>query len=161
MAQTTFSGPIRAGTARDTSGLVTSGYNVGRVVLAQEYAVGFASVATAPTAVNMFVLPAGSQILRFRTMITTAFSGNGVTAVGVQIGKSGSAAFYMASVAAGIASVVGVQATIDAAMVAAQVENIGTADITLQGTFTATTGNPTAGAMKLIVEYVQRNSDGT
>jgi hypothetical protein len=50
---------------------------------------------------------------------------------------------------------------VDAAQVVAQTNNIGTADVTIYGTFTAVTGNPTAGSTVVTVHYIQRAADGT
>ena len=39
--------------------------------------------------------------------------------------------------------------------------NIGTTDVAVTGTFTAAGGNPTAGAVVVTVEYIQRADDGS
>jgi hypothetical protein len=110
----------------------------------------------------MFTLPAGAKILRLVYDVVTAISGGGVTAVGVTVGKvGGTATFFAASATTGLAVVRVPQATVDATLVANLTDNVGTADVTLTGTFTATTGNPTAGSIVVTVEYMQRNSDGT
>jgi len=158
MGFTTFSGPVRSGTVRQGA---NTALNTGTPVLAQTAVVGFASVTTSPTAVALFTLPAGAKIVRFNYDKTTAFAGNGVTAVGAQIGTAGSAALYQASVAVAITAGKTSTATVDAGIASAQTDNIGTADVTLYGTFTATTGNPTSGSMTVTVEYLQRAADGT
>jgi hypothetical protein len=160
MSFETHSGPIRVGTTKD--GGVTS-RNTGVVTLAQtSAAVPFGSMTTSPTAVNLFTLPAGSKILNFIVDVTTAISGGGSTNVGIQLGKAGSAAEYAASFNSGLSAARVAQSVVDAGMASKVValDNIGTADITVQGTFTAAGGNPTAGATKITVVYMQRDSAG-
>lgn len=158
MSFTTFSGPVRAGTQRYGD---VSTANTGVVTLAQQATVAFGSITTAPSAVTLFTLPAGAKILRFNVEVVTALSGGGVTNCGVTIGKSGTANFFVTTFNTTTSSVKVPQATIDAAMVVAQTNNIGTTDVPITGTFTAATGNPTAGSIVVTVEYMQRAADGT
>ena len=159
MANTTFSGPIRAGTQR--YGDVTV-QNTGTTVLQQFATVNFGSMTTGGVTTNLMTLPAGAKITRIYYDVVTAISGGGVTAIGVSLGKvGGTATFLQASVTTGLAVIRVVQATVDAAMVANQTNNIGTTDVTVNGTFTATTGNPTAGSIVVTIEYSQRNADGS
>ena len=51
-------------------------------------------------------------------------------------------------------------ATLDAALVSSATNNIGTSDVTVTGTFTATGGNPTAGVAVVTIEYIQRADNG-
>ena len=159
MAFTTFSGPLRSGTVRQ--GTVASGMNAGTPILAQTATVSYAAMTTSPTAQALFVLPAGAKIVRFDIEVVTAISGGSVSNVGVTIGNVGTANKYMTTVSTTTSSVKVVQATIDAAMFVAQTNNIGTSDVTIYGTFTAATGNPTAGSMVVTVEYMQRAQDGS
>ena len=158
MAFTTFSGPVRAGTVKD-GGVTTR--NTGLPILTQSATVGYAVMTTSPTAQNLFTLPAGSKILRFRVEKTTAISGGSVSNVGVTFGTAATADAYQTS--ANIATTAGVtaQATLDAALVSSATNNIGTSDVTVKGTFTAAGGNPTAGVVVVTVEYVQRAADGS
>lgn len=156
MSMATFSGPIRSGTVR-----YGAGTNTGVLVLAQTANVGFASVTTSPTAVNLFTLPAGSKILRFKVEKTTALTGGGITGVNAVFGNATTANAYQTSAAVGATAAQAVQATLDAALVSSATDNIGTADVTVTGTFTATGGNPAAGTVVVTVEYIQRNADGT
>lgn len=158
MGFSTFSGPLRSGTVRD--GLVTS-RNTGLVVLAQSATVGFASMTTAPSAVNLFTLPAGAKILNFNVEKTTAISGGSVSAVNLTLGKTGTANAFLTSTAIGLTVARTTQAVIDAQLVTAGCNNIGTTDVTVTGTFTAVTGDPTAGEAVVTVYYVQRLPDGT
>jgi len=158
MSFTTFSGPVRAGTVRDGTNTTR---NTGLVKLCQITTLA-ATVAltSAPVAQVLGTLPAGSKILRFRVEKTVAISGNSVSEVALTIGTAASAALYMGSANIGLTAVPTVQATIDAAMVPAQTDNIGTSDVTVYGTFTAATGNPTAGSIVVTIEYIQRTAAG-
>jgi hypothetical protein len=155
MTFSTFSGPLRAGTVKEGSG-----ENTGLVQLARSATVGFAAMTTSPTAQALFTLPAGSKILRFNVEVVTAISGGSVTNVGLTVGDSGTANKYVTTFNTGITSVKVAQATVDAAMVVAQTNNIGTSDVTVYGTFTAAGGNPTAGSTVVTVEYLQRLDNG-
>lgn len=155
MSFSTFSGPLRAGTVKEGSG-----ENTGLVQLARSATVGFAAMTTSPTAQALFTLPAGSKILRVNVEVVTAISGGSVTNVGLTIGDSGTANKYVTTFNTGTSSAKVAQATIDAAMVVAQTNNLGTSDVTIYGTFTAAGGNPTAGSTVVTVEYLQRSSDG-
>lgn len=155
MSFATFSGPLRAGTVKEGSG-----ENTGLVQLARSATVGFAAMTTSPTAQALFTLPAGSKILRVNVEVVTAISGGSVTNVGLTIGDSGTANKYVTTFNTGTSSAKVAQATIDAAMVVAQTNNLGTSDVTIYGTFTAAGGNPTAGSTVVTVEYLQRSSDG-
>lgn len=156
MSFSTFSGPLRAGTVKEGAG-----ENTGVVQLARSATVGFAAMTTSPTAQALFTLPAGSKILRFNVEVVTAISGGSVTNVGLVIGDSGTANKYATTFNTGTSSAKVAQATVDAAMVVAQTNNIGVSDVTVYGTFTAAGGNPTAGSIVVTVEYMQRAADGS
>jgi hypothetical protein len=155
MSFSTFSGPIRSGTQRYGAGM-----NTGLPLLTQSVNVPFSAMTTAPSAVNLFNLPAGSKILRFNVEKTTAISGGSVSAVAVTFGNAGSANAYQTTAAIGLTTAQAVRATLDAALVSSATDNIGTADVTVTGTFTATGGNPTAGAAVVTIEYIQRADSG-
>jgi hypothetical protein len=156
MSFATLSGPVRSGTVREGSGR-----NTGLMVLAQSATVAFSVMTTAPTAQLLFTLPAGAKIVRFQFEVVTAISGGSVSNVGVTIGDSGTANKYVTTFNTGTSSVMVAQATVDAATVVAQTNNIGTVDVPIYGTFTAATGNPTAGSTVVTVHYIQRAADGT
>jgi hypothetical protein len=158
MGFATFSGPMRAGTVR--YGAVTE-ENTGLVELIQTATIPFGSITTAPSAVNLFTLPAGAKIMSFMVEVVTALSGGSVSNCGVTIGKASTANFFVTTFNTTTSSVRVPQATIDAATVVAQTNNIGTSDVTVTGTFTAATGNPTAGSIVVSVRYVQRAADGS
>lgn len=156
MGFSTFSGPLRLGTQR-----YGAGENTGVVQLARSATVPFSAMTTAPTAQALFIIPAGSKILRLNLEIVTAISGGSVTNVGFVLGDGTTANKYFTTFNTGTSAAKVAQATIDAAMVVAQTNNIGLTDVTLYGTFTAAGGNPTAGALVATLEYVQRLDDGS
>lgn len=158
MGTSTFSGPIRSGTVR--TGGVAAGQNVGVPVLSQTAVIPFSAMTTAPTAQRMFVLPAGSKIVRFSVEKRVTIAGGSVSAVNATFGTAASAAAYLTSSAIGLTTAQAVRATLDAALVSPATDNIGTADVPVFGTFTALTGNPTSGSAVVTVEYIQRLPNG-
>ena len=157
MSFSTFSGPVRSGTVR-----YGSGENTGLVQLARSATIASSAMTTSPAAQTLMTLPAGSKILRFNVEVVTAISGGSVTNVGMTIGRSGGTAnLYLTTFNTGLTAGKVAQATIDAAMQVAQTNNLGTTDVVLTGTFTAAGGNPTAGAIVVTVEYIQRADDGS
>ncbi len=156
MSFSSFSGPLRSGTVRQGSAT-----NMGLVELVQTATVPFSAMTTSPTAQTLFTLPAGSRIMGFQVEVVTAISGGSVSNVGMVIGKAGSANAYLTTINTGLTSTFLTQATVDAATVVAQTNNIGTADVPVTGTFTAATGNPTAGSTVVSVYYLQRSDDGS
>jgi hypothetical protein len=134
--------------------------NTGLPVLTQSANVASSVMLQTPAAQNLFTLPAGSKILRFTVEKTTAISGGSVSAVNVTFGNAGSASAYQTSAAIGLTTAQAVRATLDAALVSSATNNIGTTDVVVTGTFTAVTGDPTAGAAVVTIEYIQRADNG-
>ena len=155
MSFSTFSGPLRSGTQR-----YGAGTNTGLPVLTQSANVASSVMTGSPTAQNLFTLPAGSKILRFTVEKTTAISGGSVSAVNTTFGNSGTANAYQTTIDIGLTTAQTARATLDAALVSSATNNIGTTDVVVTGTFTAAGGNPTAGAVVVTVEYIQRADDG-
>ena len=80
MAQTTFSGPIKAGTISNTTGttLGSNIANVGQVVMSQS-----ASITQSTTAAESgIVIPANSQILEATVFVTTAYDNTATLSIG-------------------------------------------------------------------------------
>lgn len=155
MGFSTFSGPIRSGTQR-----FGSATNTGLPVLTQSANVPFSVMLGSPTAQSLFTLPAGSKILRFTVEKTTAISGGSVSAVNTTFGRAGTANAFQTTIDIGLTTAQTARATLDAALVSSATNNIGTADVTVTGTFTAAGGNPTAGAVVVTIEYIQRADNG-
>ena len=86
MAQTTFSGPIKAGTISNTTGTVvgTNVKNTGQVVMSQSIMID-AAVAAGTTTYNVGVIPANSQLLTatIRVAIVSNAGGTATVSVGV------------------------------------------------------------------------------
>ncbi len=170
MSFSTFSGPLRSGTVR--YGGVNAGQNVGVPTLTQTANIAFGVVTTAPTAQRLFVIPAGSKIIRFNIEKLVAFSGGSVSAInttfgnanilgaGGQILTAASANSLMTTIDAGLTTAQTARSVLDPALVSALANNIGIYDMPITGTFTAGTGNPTAGSLVVTIEYVQRLPNG-
>jgi len=94
MANTTFSGPVRAGTIRDTTGttLGTNVANVGQTVMGQSFRFTQAGLAT--SANTPIVIPANSQIVEITLYIDAAMSGATTT---ITLGTSALATAFTAT----------------------------------------------------------------
>jgi hypothetical protein len=158
MSFSTFSGPLRSGTQR-----YNPGRNTGLVVLTQSATINMSGVAltSAAPAVDLFTLPAGSKILSFRFEKTIILAGNSISQVAAIVGNASDDNQYLESVNLAVAKGVAAQATVDAGMQVDDCNNIGTSDVMLQATFTATTGDATSGQIVVTVSYVQRQPDGS
>lgn len=148
MANTTFSGPIRAGTIRDTTGS-TVGVNianVGQVVMAQSQKVLQSS------ALTNIVVPANSQIVEITLYVTTAWDGVATT---LGLGTTALATAFTAAgaVAGGTVGIVSVTPGTDATRTAAFVD-VGSTDVKIAITST----NTGAGVGYLVVRYIQNNN---
>lgn len=144
MATTTFSGPIKAGTIKDTTGTTvgTDKANVGFVKMAQT-----ASWTQSTTAADTgIVVPANSQITEIIVYITTACD-----AANISMGTSSTSTELFTALAAGTAANVihhGADGTITDADTWV---DIGTSDVAIFIDFSA--GN--SGAGYVTVEYIQ------
>ncbi len=149
MATTTFSGPIKAGTIKNTTGttLGSDVKNVGFTVMAQSAAITQSTTAAA----TGIVIPANSQILEATVFVTTAFD-NSAT---LSIGTTSSSNELATAVAVSTANVIKLasQATITDADAW---EDIGTTDIEIYVDSSATTSD--AGVGTLTVTYIQNNN---
>lgn len=162
MGMASHLGPWLLGTVKNTTGTSAGQIrNMGATIVAQTYTAPSSVMLTSannPVAQAMFTLPAGAKIVRFDIEVSTTITG--ATNVGVQIGTSSSAAFYMASVNSGLTANPSSPVTIANATAADKLA-IGTTDATIYGTFTAAGANATAGNIVVTVEYIVRNSDGS
>ena len=158
-------GPWLLGTVKDTTGTTAGNIrNMGATIVAQAATVAMSGVAltSGAAAQQLFVIPAGAKILRFDVEVVAAVTGNSVSQVGLVVGNgSGSNNQLLTTFNLGTSVTKVAQSTVDAAMQVALTNNVGTTDYIVYGTFTATTGNPTAGSVVVTCEYVVRNSDGT
>jgi hypothetical protein len=149
MATTTFSGPIKAGTIRNTTGTTvgTDIKNVGSVLMSQSAAITQSTTAAA----SGIVIPANSQIVECYVYVTTAYD-NSAT---LSIGTSSTSTELCTAVAVSTANVIklGSQATIADSD---EWEDIGSTDVKIFTDSSATTAD--AGVATLTVTYIQNNN---
>ena len=156
MAQTTFSGPIKAGTITETTG-TTLGSNVkntGQVVMAQTFSTGTTLSSGASTAnETSVVIPANSQIIDIVLDKPTVMAGATCTfSIGDTVG--GNASFinaYDVTIASGVGRA---YPTTEAGGALAWADT-GTADIKLTWT---STGATSAGEIRATILYQQNNN---
>jgi hypothetical protein len=152
MASSLFSGPIKAGPIKFTTG-TTLGQdvaNVGNVVLSQQSAVTQATNgAVAGVYTTNIVIPAGSTITSVQLFVTTVWDGVATT-LGVGTSASATALTAAAAVAGGTLGIIAATAGADATRVATWAD-VGATDIRIVLTSTNTGG----GAGTLVVNYIQ------
>ena len=156
MGITTFSGPIKAGIIKETTGttLGSDVKNTGQVVMAQTFSTGttLASGASAANATTV-VIPANSQIIDIvLDKVTAMVNATAVFSVGDTVG--GNSTFineYDVTVLSGAGRA---YPTEEAGGTLAWAD-IGTADLRLTWT---TTGATTAGEIRVTVLYQQNNN---
>ena len=151
MGTTTFSGPIKAGTIKETTGTTVGSNmkNTGQVVMAQSFAVDLSGGALAATATNV-IIPANSQIIDCVFDVITASS----DATNISIGFVGGAATALVNAEA-IGTTAGRKYPTTKAGGALAWEDIGTSDQRLNVTNSAAT---TAGEVRLTILYQQNTN---
>lgn len=152
MATTTFSGPIKAGTIKDTTGTTvgTDKANVGFVLMAQSGNVVFAADGTETVVAT---LPANSQIYQIAVDVTTAFDAG--TTNTLDIGDGTTANKYADALAAGAQA--RVLATSDVSQIGNLID-IGTTDVDVTVTYNQSGSAATAGAATVTVLYLQNRN---
>ena len=144
MATTTFSGPIKAGTIKDTTGTTvgTNTANVGFVKMSQT-----ASWTQSTTAADTsIVVPANSQITEIIVYITTACD-----AANISMGTTDTSTELFSALAAGTAANVILHGSDGTITDADAWVDIGTADLPIYIDFSA----GTSGIGYVTVEYIQ------
>ena len=146
MGTTTFTGPVKAGGILNTSGSTvgTDIANVGYVVMAQTAVIDIAG-ATATTTIGY--VPAGSKIL-YAVLNATTANDDG-TASTCAIGTAAATTAFLAATSVQSAGV-----SFSAEMTAASTD-VGTTDVQVVATFTATDGDGTAGVADATIVYLQ------
>ena len=148
MATTTFSGPIKAGTIKDTIGTTVGSdvANVGSVVMAQSIVVDI----TGASHLNQrcAIVPANSQIIDVILNVTTANTDSG--AATVSVGTAADADAFLSSV--NVKAVGTTRGTLDT-----EATDVGTTDLEVLADFTGATGDGT-GAGTVTVLYIQNNN---
>jgi hypothetical protein len=149
MGTTTFSGPIKAGTIKDTTG-TTVGENIqntGFVLMSQSKVVALTG-ATANTTVA--VIPANSQVVEVFADVTVV--SNDTSAANVSVGNASNATAY---IAVSNAKVTGRVTAVNAAIISSAFYDVGTSDSKLTAVFQAGTGDGTTGSAVVTVYYLQ------
>lgn len=152
MATTTFSGPIKAGTIKETTGTTvgTDKANVGFVLMAQSANVVFGADGTTTVVATV---PANSQIFQITVDVTTAFDAG--TTNTFDIGDGSTADQYADALAVG--ALARVLATSDVSQIGNLID-IGTTDVDVTVTYNQTGTAATAGAATVTVLYLQNNN---
>ena len=148
MANTTFSGPIRAGTISNTTGttLGDNVANVGQVVMSQSQAV------TKADGTTNIVIPANSQIVAIELSVDVIWTGAATTA-GIGWTGDATALTAAAAVAGGTLGIISATAGADATRVNNWAD-VGTTDRRILVTNT----NTGDGEGFITVRYVQNNN---
>ena len=148
MANTTFSGPIRAGNIRNTTGTTvgTDVANVGYVVMTQDTTLTLAAGAVAAKQTDL-VIPANSKIVNI--IVDMAIAAN--TATNISVGQVGGGANTFINTLA-VGTTVGIKALGTSGGGTLAWDNIGTSDLRLNVTNSAATN---AGSVRITVLYAQ------
>jgi len=117
--------------------------NIGGVLSAVTNTVAY----TDSSAVTIGTIPANAQIIDINIDVTTAF--NAVTTNTVTVGKSGSAAAYVASTSVGSAG----RASVASTGVYSAWADVGSAEVPVTATYSQTGTAASAGAMRVTVVY--------
>ena len=151
MGTTTFSGPIKAGTIKETTGTTigTDIKNTGQVVMVQTFAVSLAAGAVA-AAVQDVVIPANSQIIDCVINVITAAN----TGTNISVGDTVGGAATLVNTF-GIGTTAGRKYPTTESGGALAWEDVGTSDIRLTFTSSATTN---AGEVRVSVLYQQNTN---
>ena len=152
MGTTTFSGPIKAGTLKETTGSTvgTNVANTGFVLMAQSANIVYAADGTTTT---IATLPANSQIFQITLDVTTAFDAG--TTNTIDFGDGTTADKYADALAAG--SLARVLATSDVSQIGNLID-IGTSDIQVVATYNQSGSAASAGAATATVLYLQNRN---
>lgn len=148
MATTTFSGPIKAGTIRNTIGTTvgTDVANTGFVTMAQSIIVDITGASVLNQRVA--IVPANSQIIDVILNVTTANTDTG--AATVSVGTAADANAFLDAV--NVKALGTTHGTLDT-----EATNVGTTDLEVLADFTGATGDGT-GAGTVTVVYLQNNN---
>lgn len=142
MANTTFSGPVRAGTVREGTGA-----NIGGVVLTQTDTFTYTDTGAFATSI---ILPASSQIIDQMVDVTTVW--NSGTSDALEIGTSADPDAYgdVANLQSGGRTLVDPDATQSAA-----IDDIGTSDVTVYLKITSAGTAVSQGEARVTITYRQ------
>ena len=149
MATTTFSGPVKAGTIKNTTGTTvgTDVTNVGSVVMAQSAVIDIIGAASADQVVA--TIPANSQIIDVVLNVTTVNNDGG--AATVSVGTSGDANAFIDG--QNVKALATTRGTLDT-----EATDVGSSDIQVLADFSGANGDGTTGAATATVLYIQNNN---
>jgi hypothetical protein len=152
MANTTFSGPILAGTIKNTTGTTagTDIKNTGQVLMAQSFSFTYATEGAATD--TTVVIPANSQIVSVDVNVETAFNDTGADIL--EVGSSADTDLYVNDTDI---SAVGSIAMGTAAL-CANWKDIGSTDIVVGYIYNGANNDATAGAATVTINYLQNNN---
>ena len=154
MGTTTFSGPVRAGPIKFTTGttLGTDVENIGEVVLSQYQAITQAGPSADGIFTTDIVIPAGSTITSIQLYVGVVWSGAAST-LGIGTTASATALTAAGAVAGGTLGIIAATAGADATRVGNWI-NVGTTDVQIKVTST----NTGTGTGWLVVNYIQHGT---
>ena len=149
MANTTFSGPVKAGTISNTTGTTvgTNIANVGFVSMAQSVKVDI--IGASHLNQVCAVIPANSQIIDVIANVTTVNNDTG--AATISVGTIADADAFIATL--NVKAVATTHGTLDS-----EATNVGTTDLQVLADFTGANGDGTTGECTVTVMYIQNNS---
>lgn len=157
MGTTTFSGPIQAGTIRDTTGttLGSDVANIGQVLMSQSQRITQAGTnLVTPNGIfsTNIVIPANSTITSIKLYVDAVWTGVATT---LGIGTSASATYFTAAgaVAGGTLGIISATAGADATRVDNWID-VGATDVRVVLTST----NTGTGTGAIVVEYIQNTN---
>lgn len=149
MATTTFSGPVKAGTIKDTTGTTVGSdiSNVGSVVMAQSAVIDIIGA----DALNqrVAIIPANSQVVDVILNVTTVNNDSGTATVAV--GTSADADAFIP--ATNVKALGTTRGTLDT-----EATDVGTTDLEVMADFVAGTEDGSTGAATVTVLYIQNNN---
>ena len=153
MATTTFSGPIKTGTIKQTTGTTvgTDMKNTGQVVMAQTTAIDLSGGAISADATDM-IIPANSQLIDIVFDVITAAN----TSTDISVGQVGGSAVQYVNTY-DIGTTAGRHYPTTEAGGAQVWEDIGTSDVRMNVTNSAATSS---GECRITVLYQQNNNLG-
>lgn len=155
MGTSTFTGPVRTGPIKFTTG-TTLGQdvaNIGEVALSQSQAITQAGPLADGVFITNIVIPAGSTITSIQLFVTTAWTGAAST-LGVGTTVLATALTAAGAVAGGTQGIISASAGLTDPTRIATWYNVGATDIQIKVTST----NTGSGVGTLVVNYVQHGT---
>jgi hypothetical protein len=149
MGTTTFSGPVKAGTIKETTGTTLGSdiQNTGQVIMGQSAKIDI--IGASHLNQVCAVIPANSQIVDVILNVTTVNNDGG--AATVSVGTVADADAFIAT--ANVKALATTRGTLDT-----EATDVGTTDIQVLADFTGANGDGTTGAATVTVTYLQNNS---